>query len=169
MTKIIAFSMLGECAMRYSTSISLGLLLGVLFVSPPWWARNTLATQPATTRPTPYQHADSAEGWIIITKTLVTEDWIVAIVDISREGTVVNDDVNFYGLSKKTGKSIRLTGSTWHTHSPDGTPSRYLGWIFKNGETTYTVEDEGDQGILEVVEKDSKVLVHEAGRWRTTD
>jgi len=73
------------------------------------------------------------------------------------------DDVKYVGISKKTGKSIALTGKTVHTMGPDGvTPAYFLGYTFRNGSTVYFV---GDDGELRVT-RGSKVLVEETGVWK---
>jgi hypothetical protein len=71
--------------------------------------------------------------------------------------------VRYKAVSRKSGKSIALTGTTVHTIGADGvTPSRFLGYMFKNGKTIYFV---GDDGELRVT-RGSKVLVQETGIWR---
>ncbi len=79
------------------------------------------------------------------------------------EYVVSCDTVKYVGVSKKSGKSIALTGRTVHTLGPDGvTPAHFLGYEFKSGGTTYFV---GEDGELRVT-RGSKVLVEEHGVWK---
>jgi len=79
------------------------------------------------------------------------------------EYAVTCDNVKYVGVSKRTGKSITLTGKTVHTVGADGvTPARFLGYMFKNGKTTCFV---GEDGELRVT-RGSRVLVHERGIWK---
>lgn len=96
-------------------------------------------------------------------RILKTKNFIVTITDDRAEGDVTSDTVKYYAVSRNTGSSIRLTGSTMHTHAPDGTPSRFLGYQFKNGNTTYCVFEDGQ---LTVTRGKSHVLVDEAGTWQ---
>ena len=72
------------------------------------------------------------------------------------------DGYRYTGLLLKSGKKIELTGTTWHTLSPDGTPSRFCGYKFRNGDVTYLI---GDEGTLLIVQGD-KTLVNEKGEWQ---
>ena len=73
------------------------------------------------------------------------------------------DDVRYTGVSRKSGRSIRLSGKTVHATGADGlTPSHFLGYEFKHGKTTYFVSEDGG---LEVT-RGSKVLVQEKGEWK---
>jgi hypothetical protein len=97
-----------------------------------------------------------------LAEELETPSYNVTIVSNCAEGEVSCDNVSYTGISKKTGKSISLKGSTWHSLCADGvTPCRFLGYKFKNGEVTYTVSEDGN---LEVV-KGNKVLFSEQGNW----
>lgn len=95
-------------------------------------------------------------------ETLDTPSYVVSITPCA-EGIVSCDEVKYVGVSKKSGKSIKLTGSTIHTLGADGvTPSRFLWYLFKNKETSYFV---GDDGILRIT-RGKKVLVEEKGIWK---
>jgi hypothetical protein len=93
---------------------------------------------------------------------LTTKSFTVTITDNRPDGEVTSDDVMYYGVSKRTGKSIRLKGADWHTTGPDGSPGRFLGYKFKSGNITYLVFEEGR---LEVLSGNGDVLVDEAGTW----
>lgn len=100
----------------------------------------------------------------VLAEELETPSYNVTIQSNCAEGEVSCDDVSYTGVNKKSGKSIILKGSTWHTLCADGaTPCRFLGYKFKNGDVIYTVSEEG---ILEVVKKGNKVLFSEQGNWR---
>lgn len=95
---------------------------------------------------------------------LETPSYNVTIVSKCAEGEVTCDNVTYKGVNKKTGKSITLHGSTWHTMCSDGvTPCQFLGYRFENGDVVYTVSEEG---ILSVVRDGNEVLVNESGSWR---
>jgi hypothetical protein len=96
-------------------------------------------------------------------RTLVTKNFVVTITDNRPEGEVTWNDVKYYGISRNTGQSLRLTGSDWHNMvDADGTPGRFMGYVFKSGNVTYQVLE---QGRLRVVRGNSDVLVDEPGTW----
>ena len=96
-------------------------------------------------------------------RTLSTPSFEVTIETLCEAGNVSCDDVSYTGVSKKTGKSISLKGSTHHSRCADGvTPCRFLGYIFRNGDVSYVVTEEG----LLVVSRKSRVLMQEAGHWK---
>ena len=95
--------------------------------------------------------------------TLTTPSYKIAVEVRCPEYNVTCDDVRYVGISRKSGKSITLTGRTVHTIGVDGiTPSHFLGYEFKNGSTTYFV---GEDGELRVT-RGSKILVQETGVWK---
>jgi len=96
--------------------------------------------------------------------TLTTASYVVTISRNCAEGNVTCDDVTYHGVSKKTGKAIKLKGTTKHTTCADGvTPCRFLGYEFKNGDITYVVLE---SGLLQVIKGKSKVLLEEKGEWK---
>ena len=97
---------------------------------------------------------------------LVTKSFQVTITRSGEEGVVEDNAVTCHAVSKKPNVNVTLKGSTWHTHSPDGTPSRFLGYIFRNGDVTYQVLEEGH---LTAIRGDKEVLVDEDGKWQTAD
>ncbi|HET6251021.1 MAG TPA: hypothetical protein VFE47_25250 [Tepidisphaeraceae bacterium] len=96
-------------------------------------------------------------------RTLDTKNYAITITDNRPEGFVEWNDVKYRGVSKKSGKAINLTGSDYHNLAKDGSPGRFLGYQFKNGDVTYIVLEEGR---LTVTRNDSEVLVDESGAWR---
>ena len=73
-----------------------------------------------------------------------------------------SDDARYIGVSRKSGKVLTLKGRTLHTLGADGvTPSRFLGYEFRNGNTVYRVSQEG---VLDV-RQGEKVVVSEKGKW----
>ncbi len=95
--------------------------------------------------------------------TLTTPSYKITVEVRCPEGSVTCDDVRYVGVSRKSGKSITLTGRTVHTIGADGvTPSHFLGYEFKSGRTTYFV---GEDGELRVT-CGSKILVQETGVWK---
>ncbi|MDX1803756.1 MAG: hypothetical protein R3292_06715 [Alcanivorax sp.] len=94
--------------------------------------------------------------------TLVTPHYIIRITSQCAEGEVSCDQVRYVGTSKQSGKRITLTGSTWHTRGRDGSPGRFLGYRFRNGDVTYYVSEVGE---LSVVRDRTDVLIDERGEW----
>lgn len=91
-----------------------------------------------------------------------TVSFVILIDQRCPEGYVTCDDVKYVGTSKKTGKSITLSGSTVHSIGADGvTPTHFQGYLFKNGATEYFVSV---HGYLEVIRR-GKLLVYEEGKW----
>ena len=100
---------------------------------------------------------------VTIAGTLTTENYTVTITQQCPEGHVTCDKVKYLGVSKKTGSSIVLNGTTLHTKCADGeTPCRFLGYEFKNGNITYRVLE---RGLLQVIKNKTEVLLEEKGTW----
>ncbi|PTY36197.1 hypothetical protein BGP77_02470 [Saccharospirillum sp. MSK14-1] len=93
---------------------------------------------------------------------LETEHYSVSITVHCAEGNVTCDNVTYEGTSKRSGSAIKLNGTTWHTECADGSPCRFLGYRFANGNVHYRVHQDG---LLEVVRGESDVLVSETGQW----
>lgn len=94
---------------------------------------------------------------------LITENYTIEIQQNCGEGYVTCDDVSYHGTSHKTGKQLRLKGETLSRMCADGvTPCQFLGYEFKNGDTTYRVFDSGQL----LVEQNGKTLVDESGEWQ---
>lgn len=94
---------------------------------------------------------------------LITPGFRVVVERHCPEGTVVCDQVSYLGQDRRSGASLRLTGSTMHSECADGvTPCRFLGYRFRNGNVTYEV---GDDGLLRVTQA-GKVLLEEQGTWQ---
>jgi hypothetical protein len=78
------------------------------------------------------------------------------------EGYVTCEDVRCLEIDKKTGKSIILLGRTVHATGADGvTPSHFLGYMFKSGQLTCFL---GENGELQV-SRGTKVVLEERGIW----
>jgi len=95
-------------------------------------------------------------------ETLTTNNYIVTITQQCPEGYITCDNVKYHGVSKRSGNSIELTGTTLHTKWKDGTPCRFLGYDFNNGDFTYRVLE---NGLLQVIKKQNEVLFEEKGTW----
>ncbi len=94
---------------------------------------------------------------------LVTANYIISIGHSCPEGCVSCNNITYHGVSRRTGKSITLIGSTWHSMGADGvTPSRFRGYYFKNGDVRYFVHSDG---LLDVYRGKSEVLISEKGTW----
>lgn len=94
--------------------------------------------------------------------TLVTEHYEVVITVNCDEHEISCADVTFDSKNFENGKSIQLKGKTLHSLCADDvTPCRFLGYLFKNGNIDYFVQQDG---LLEVIQ-DKKILVSEWGEW----
>lgn len=96
-------------------------------------------------------------------RNLITDGFEITIQSKCEEGEVSCDKYIYNGVSRKTGQSIQLKGSSWHTLCDDGSPCRFLGYRFKNGNIVYYVHQDG---TLEVIKDGEKVLVSEKGVWQ---
>jgi len=94
---------------------------------------------------------------------LVTESFDITIEVRCQEGVVGCDKVHYTGVHRKTGRSIKLVGQERHTRCADGvTPCRFLGYVFKNGDVSYAVLDDGTLSV----KRGERVLVQERGAWQ---
>ena len=104
--------------------------------------------------------------WIVwvgaASQTLIRPSFVIVIIRNDPEGVVVSDDVTYVGVSRKTGNTIKLKGSTVHTKGADGvTPSRFIGYAFDNEDVSYLIRS---GGTLEVWSGE-KLLLSESGKW----
>jgi|GEM_PF-6899577 len=105
-------------------------------------------------------------------KRLNTPNYIVSLYSSCKEYDISCKAV-YRGVSKKTGKTITLNGGSLYRMCDDNeTPCRFLGWQFRNGNTTYriyevNVEDGKDARLA--VSREGKTLVDEQGRWESKD
>jgi len=98
-----------------------------------------------------------------LAKTLATPSFMVRIEANCPQAGVGCDDVRYRGTSKKTGKTITLSGKT--SHSPcagRSAPRGFQGYEFWNGQTCYRVLDDGRLSVLQ----SDKVLLEERGSWQ---
>ena len=95
------------------------------------------------------------------TGTLDTPSFKITVDVRCPEGELTCDDVKYVGKNKKTGETLRLTGKTAHHYDAEGTPTRFLGYIFKNDDVTYFLSEEGELRIT----RGEKVLLKESGTW----
>jgi hypothetical protein len=95
------------------------------------------------------------------TGTLDTPSFKITVDVRCPEGEVTCDDVKYVGKNKKTGETLTLTGKTAHHMDADGTPTRFLGYIFKNEGVTYFLSEEGELRIS----RGEKVFLKESGTW----
>jgi len=93
--------------------------------------------------------------------TLQTANCTITIEAQCPEGEVSCDEVSYLGVSKRTGASISLLGTTLHSECKDGSPCRFQGYEFRSGTVVYRVYEDG---MLEVSDG-SRVLVSERGEW----
>jgi hypothetical protein len=96
-------------------------------------------------------------------QVLDTRSFTVNIEVNCPEGAVSCDDVIYIGKNKKSGKTIRLKGQTWHTLCADGvTPCRFMGYKFASGRFSYLVTDTGTL----TVSRGRRTLIEEQGSWQ---
>ncbi|WP_013334408.1 hypothetical protein [Gloeothece verrucosa] len=94
-------------------------------------------------------------------ETLRTNNFIVTTTSRCEEGYVTCNNVIYNGTDVRTGASIQLRGKTMHTSGVHGTPGRFLGYEFRNGNYRYVVLEEG---LLQVY-KNGRLLIQEPGKW----
>ena len=94
---------------------------------------------------------------------LVTEQFVVVIVERCAEGDVACNSVTYTGVDRKTGKAISLKGRAWVRMCAGGvTPCEHLGWQFRNGEFTYRIRETPPS--LEV-ERGGKTVLEQKAVW----
>lgn len=95
--------------------------------------------------------------------TLTTKNYTITIETHCEEGSVSCDNVTYVGTSHRSGNSITLQGTTWHTLCADGvTPCRFLGYQFRNANIEYHVFE---SGLLQVIQQGNTTLIEEQGTW----
>ncbi len=96
---------------------------------------------------------------------LITKHYKITIKNNCKEGVVGCNNISYHGVSKKTGKGIKLKGKEIYKMCADGvTPCRFLGYKFNSGKVVYFISQEGEYGRLEVTNGE-KVLINEKGSW----
>lgn len=98
------------------------------------------------------------------TRVLDTQNYVVRIVEHCSEGMTNCQKVSYTGTNKSNGKSIKLKGLSVSRMCADGlTPCQFLRYEFKNGQVKYRVQDDG---TLEVIGQNGRVLLSEQGEWK---
>ena len=117
--------------------------------------------QPASTQPSTTQASTTLPD--ADREVLKTKHFVITIIDHRDDPyDITSDHVIYIGVSKRTGKRIRLVGSTFHHMDADGTPEAFQGYLFRNGNISYRVYESGD---LEIRQGDDKILLSEHGKW----
>ena len=94
---------------------------------------------------------------------LVTEQFVIVIVERCPEGDVACNNVSYTGVNRKTGEAISLKGQAWVRMCADTvTPCEHVGWQFKSGEFTYRIHETPPS--LEV-ERGGKTLIEQKAVW----
>lgn len=97
-------------------------------------------------------------------RVLDTANYLITISSQCEEGEVICNSYQYLGVSKQSGQSIQLVGSSWYRMCSDGqTPCQFLGYRFKNRTVTYFISNEGS---IAVVTDKGKILLQESGRWQ---
>jgi hypothetical protein len=92
-------------------------------------------------------------------ETLKTKNFSVKITRNCPGESVFCDNITYVGKDLRTGKSIRLKGKTIYGLGADRvTPSRFLGYEFRNNQYVYRVENNKLQ-----VYKGYKLILEEQG------
>ena len=96
-------------------------------------------------------------------RVLITPGFRVEVERHCLEGTIVCDRVSYVGQDRRSGASLRLTGSTDYRLCADGlTPCQFLGYRFRNGSVVYEVTDDGRLRVLQ----GGRLLLEEQGTWQ---
>ena len=77
------------------------------------------------------------------------------------------DRMRYKKVSKKTGESLEVIGSTVHSYCEGDVPCRFQGYEFKNGDYEYLIwHDSPDDGesTLRIYQGDTRLL-KEKGKW----
>ena len=94
---------------------------------------------------------------------LVTEQFVIVVVERCPEGDVTCNNVSYTGINRKTGEAISLKGQAWVRMCADTvTPCEHVGWQFKSGEFTYRVR--ATPPSLEV-ERGGKTVIEQKVVW----
>lgn len=94
---------------------------------------------------------------------LITDTYIVEVEVNCPEGNVTCDNVTMTVFNKSDGSfKEKASGKTFHTKCKDGTPCRFLGYIFVNGANTFRVFENGN---FEVIIDTNKLVHSEKGTW----
>lgn len=102
--------------------------------------------------------------------TLITPTFSITITPKCKDGGgMINcNNVEYIGINRKNKKSIHLKGHDLFNSCPndvgngtESTPCDHIGYEFRNGTTIYLVDDDGNL----TVKQNSKILIHEQGRW----
>jgi hypothetical protein len=125
-------------------------LLGVTFAAPVASADSS-ATKPI--KPT-----------TVWRQVLITPHFKIVVSGRHEEGNIDDGHVDFAVTSKTTGRRIRLTGSTWHAHAADGTPTHFIGYRFTKGTILYELFESGH---LTVLRGEKDVDIDEDGTWQS--
>ena len=102
----------------------------------------------------------------VLAETLETKGYRVVVEQRCAEGNVTCSDVSYVGTSKRSGNSIELIGETQHSRCKDGSPCRFLGYVFNNGSYRYFVSAGGQLRVSRQGPQGEHVLVDEAGEWQ---
>ncbi|MBN8888124.1 MAG: hypothetical protein J0I77_20595 [Rudaea sp.] len=102
-----------------------------------------------------------AEDELIFT----TKSFDIRITEHCEEEVIGCDRVEYFGVNRKTGKSIRLRGKQLHSICADGvTPCHFQGYVFRNSDVTYSIILQGESWLA--IRKGGRLLLHESGDWR---
>jgi len=101
-------------------------------------------------------------------QTLTTPNYVINITSRCKDPELPCKNVSYVGTHNKTKRTIRLRGADRVRYCPGdfgngagATPCHHEGFEFNNGNTTYTVFDEGRL----LVQQGSNVLINELGKW----
>ncbi len=97
-------------------------------------------------------------------ETLETASYWISVDDRSPEGDVSSTDVHSVIVDKRTREIIKLVGRTVHALGKDGvTPSHFIGYEFKAGETEYFIYSDGRLNIARAHQS----IANEIGEWKS--
>ena len=94
--------------------------------------------------------------------TLKTVFYKITIESLCPEGEVTCNNVKYYRPQQEDGEIYQSDRKTVHAVEADGiTPTQFLGYRFKNENTTYFVSEDGELRIT----RGSNLLAEEIGVW----
>ena len=93
---------------------------------------------------------------------LSSDNYFVIVTASCARGDLNCSKVEYYGVNKKTGASVKLKGVSEVRYCGDGESiCEWLGYVFKTGKTSYYVSRDARLSVYQ----GDKTLVDEEGKW----
>ncbi len=94
---------------------------------------------------------------------LVTEQFVIVIVEQCPEGDVACNNVKYTGVNRSTGETLTLKGQAWVRMCADAvSPCQHIGWQFRNGDYVYRIRETPPSLIIE---RNGRMLIEQKATW----